>query len=150
MKTRPCPAWRPCLATLGLNLFILNALTGCSDWERDKPRHTETRIPTDAELPPVSPRQQAIRVLASRIRSYHHYDSLGVSHPYPADSPGNIVGTHGRIYHFATQTEERADLNRVLDSLRATGTLRMGPRPLDPRTDTLPYLGPHVTAHTTK
>ena len=141
MKTKFRPAWGYRFASIGLSLLGLSALAGCSDWERDKPQRTETHIITDTELSPVSPRQQAIRMLAGRINSYHNYDSLGVSHPRVGRS---VVSFRRRWFEFATAAENRADINRMLDSLRATGPLLMDRSSDDRQTDTLPYLGPYV------
>lgn len=132
---------------LAAGLLALASLAGCYEREREKPAQPpEARILSDAELLPISPRQQAVRILAARIDRYHRYDSLGVSHPDPRG--GGTAFFHGRKFHFATGAEERADLNRVLDSLRATGPLQMGRGSSDPQADTLPHLGPRVSDRT--
>ena len=142
MKIKLRPAWGPRFASIGLGLLGLSALASCSDWERDKPQQTKAEVDILTEPPPVSPRQQTIRMLAGRINSYHNYDSLGVSHPRVGRS---VVSFRRRWFEFATAAENRADINRMLDSLRATGPLLMDRSSDDRQTDTLPYLGPHVS-----
>ena len=93
-------------------------------------------VQTDAD----SSRQKAVRLLASRLRWYHDTDSLAAANPGSTD--GDILDIGKRRFVFKTRAELRADLNRVLDSLRRTGPLVMGN--VSEATDTISYNGRSV------
>ena len=73
-----------------------------------------------------------------RIESYHEDDSLAAT-PGWQDGPVSLQRVEGgpaRV--FANRAAVRADLNRLLDSLRRTGPLNMSKAQ---HTDTMPHTG---------
>ena len=69
-------------------------------------------------------RQRATWVLARRLYWYHHDDSLETIKPGSTNK--KVVTINNHQFAFKTRKELRADLNRVLDSMRRTGPLRIG------------------------
>ena len=127
-----------CLPFLGL-LLIFGSATSCQEKlpKIQAEEHTAAgSVQTDAD----SSRQKAVRLLASRLRWYHDTDSLAAANPGSTD--GDILDINKRRFVFKTRVELRADLNRVLDSLRRTGPLVMGNA--GEATDTVSYKGPRI------
>ena len=127
-----------CLPFLGI-LLLAGAVASC----REEPPKNQAEGPTanaSAQTEADSSRRQAIRLLASRLRWYHDTDSLAAAKPGATD--GDILDIGKRRFVFKTRADLRADLNRVLDSLRRTGPLVMGN--VAEGTDTVSYSGPRV------
>lgn len=125
MKTtaRSTSNWGHPIAILVLNLLGASALSSCHT-QQDQPVQPQQQALSGNELLHPTPRQQAIRDLAGRIRFYHEGDSIAAAKPGSTD--GDIVDINHRRYVFPTRVALRADLNRVLDSLRKAGPLEMG------------------------
>lgn len=118
-------------------LVILSFVTSCFD--RTTEEHP-AKPSTDVKIEVDTVRRNAIRLLASRLQWYHEFDSIAVAKPGSTD--GDILSIGKKRFVFKTRKALRADLNRVLDSLRRTGPLVMGN--LSEETDTMPYKGPAV------
>lgn len=90
-----------------------------------------TERPDAATQPPakaLAARQELIQQLARNIQFYHKLEDGGI---YSfSNGPGQKVKT------YYSRAAVRADLNRMLDSLKATGPLHMGNR--EDGTDTIP------------
>lgn len=127
-----------CLPFLGL-LLISGSATSCQE-KMPKNQATEHPPENSAQINGDSSRQKAVRLLASRLRWYHDSDSLAAANPGSTD--GDILDIGKRRFVFKTRADLRADLNRVLDSLRRTGPLVMGN--IVEATDTVSYKGPRV------
>jgi hypothetical protein len=128
----------PCLPFLGL-LIVFGSATSCQEKLPNK-QAAERTVESSAQTDADSSRQKAVRLLASRLRWYHDSDSLAAANPGSTD--GDILDIGKRRFVFKTRADLRADLNRVLDSLRRTGPLVMGN--VGEATDTVSYKGPRV------
>ena len=113
------------------------SLTGCFD--RTSEEHS-AKPSADAKIEADTIRRNAVRLLASRLRWYHDNDSLAAAKPGSTD--GEILDIGKKRFVFKTRKALRADLNRVLDSLRRTGPLIMGN--ISEQTDTVPDKTPGV------
>ena len=127
-----------CLPFLGL-LLISGSATSCQE-KMPKNQVEEHSAVVSVQTDADSSRQKAVRLLASRLRWYHDTDSLAAANPGSTD--GDILDIGKRRFVFKTRAELRADLNRVLDSLRRTGPLVMGN--VSEATDTISYNGRSV------
>jgi hypothetical protein len=120
-------------------LLIVGSTTACQD-QLPQNKAGEQQAATLPQADADSPRQKAIRLLASRLRWYHDRDSLAEANLGSTD--GDILDIGKRRFVFKTRAVLRADLNRVLDSLRRTGPLVMGNAA--EATDTVSYKEPSV------
>ena len=86
----------------------------------------------------LAARQELIRNLAVHIRYYHDEDAKASQPGWDGGGTYSFIlvpGEKAKMYHGRAAV--RAALNRMLDSLKATGPLRMGVR--EDETDTLAY-----------
>ena len=126
------------LSLLGF-LLVAGGATSCHE-QLPENQVAEQQPETVSQAVADSPRQQAIRLLASRLRWYHDGDSAAAATPGATD--GEVLDIGKRRFVFKNRADLRADLNRVLDSLRRTGPLVMGNA--REATDTISYKGPSV------
>jgi hypothetical protein len=133
-----------CLSLLGV-LLVASRATSCHKQlpENEAAEHQEESA---YQADTGGSRQKAIRLLASRLRWYHDGDSAAMANPGATD--GEVLDIGKRRFVFKTRADLRADLNRVLDSLRRTGPLVMGNA--KDATDTISYKGPSVRSVQTK
>lgn len=146
MNTRPFAGRSRRLATaFGLSLLGLSALAGCYEREHQKPAQ-----PAEASILPYSAmttRQALITKLARNIQFYHRFDGQIDGVPPDVAVYSFSHGPGRKITMYRGRAAVRAELNRMLDSLRATGPLQMGNE--DEGTDTLPSRRPHRSTSVT-
>lgn len=126
MKMKPSPGWRRRLPALGLSLLGLAALYGCYDREHRTPEGPQGyHVVPQSELPVLTPREAVVQDVSRLILEYHFGESQAAAHPerYAKGRwSGNYTGNNGRKYTiFYPRTAQRAELNRLRDSLLATG-----------------------------
>ena len=127
-----------CKPTFSLILTAaLGFTTNCSDRTFDE-HSTEPSATTEAVVD--ARRQNAIFILTRRLYWYHDNDLLETANPGSTDK--EVVTINNKRFAFKTRKELRADLNRVLDSLRRTGPLVLGNHAAG--TDTMPYREPFM------
>lgn len=110
------------LAALGL--LSLCALSSChDDRPADKPGPRTYQLTSVTDLPMSSPREGVIKDVAYMILDYHFNDSAATANPQAFDSGhGSYPGHNGRRYKMLfPRSAMRAELNRLRDSLLATG-----------------------------
>jgi hypothetical protein len=92
---------------------------------------------TEPSAKALANRQELIRTLAAHIQYYHEEDAKAAQPDWSDSGTYSftlVPGQRAKMYHGRVAV--RAALNRMLDSLKATGPLRMGNR--EEETDTIP------------
>ncbi|WP_046243440.1 hypothetical protein [Hymenobacter terrenus] len=112
-------SWRLTIA-LGLSLL---GLTGCYDRDTPAKPHQVYHFVTKEEEPVLSRRETTIKDVAMLIREYRFDEEEARVHPeYFDKGSGGYTNGYGRHYKILRPRKAwRAELNRLRDSLLATG-----------------------------